>query len=50
MIQTLLRNHVLANLTFVLVLVIGFLVFEPLGLLGIWLKIKRYFQTWPFRY
>ena len=31
-------------------LVIGVLVFEPLGLLGVWLRIKRYFLTWPFRY
>ena len=27
-----------------------FLVIEPLGLLGIWLRIKRYFMAWPFRY
>ena len=27
-----------------------FLVFEPLGILGIWLRIKRYFLAWPFRY
>jgi branched-chain amino acid transport system permease protein len=27
-----------------------FLVLEPLGLLGIWLRIKRYFLAWPFRY
>jgi branched-chain amino acid transport system permease protein len=26
------------------------LVFEPLGLLGIWLRVKRYFLGWPFRY
>ena len=32
------------------VIVCGFLLFEPRGLLGIWLRIKRYFQTWPFRY
>lgn len=32
------------------VLVIGVLVIEPLGLLGIWLRIKRYFLAWPFRY
>jgi len=31
-------------------LVIGFLVFEPLGLFGLWLRIKRYFAAWPFRY
>jgi branched-chain amino acid transport system permease protein len=27
-----------------------FLAFEPLGLLGVWLRIKRYFIAWPFRY
>ena len=27
-----------------------FLLFEPLGLLGIWFRIKRYFLAWPFRY
>lgn len=32
------------------VLVIGVLVIEPLGLFGFWLRIKRYFMTWPFRY
>lgn len=28
----------------------AFLIFEPLGLFGIWLRIKRYFLAWPFRY
>lgn len=32
------------------VLVIVVLVFEPLGIYGIWLRIKRYFLAWPFRY
>jgi branched-chain amino acid transport system permease protein len=32
------------------VLVIACLVFEPLGLYGIWLRVKRYFMAWPFRY
>jgi len=32
------------------VLVIVFLIAEPLGLFGIWLHIKRYFATWPFSY
>jgi len=32
------------------VLVIAFLIVEPLGLFGIWLRIKRYFMAWPFRY
>jgi len=31
-------------------IVIGFLVLEPLGLLGLWLRVKRYFIAWPFRY
>jgi branched-chain amino acid transport system permease protein len=26
------------------------LVFEPLGLYGVWMRIKRYFAAWPFRY
>jgi len=30
--------------------VMGFLLFEPLGLFGIWLRVKRYFLAWPFRY
>ncbi len=32
------------------VLVLLFLAFEPMGLAGIWLRIKRYFAAWPFRY
>jgi len=32
------------------ILVIGFLIIEPLGIFGIWLRIKRYFMAWPFRY
>lgn len=31
-------------------LVIVFLLVEPLGLFGIWLRIKRYFVAWPFKY
>ena len=31
-------------------LVIVVLVVEPLGLFGLWLRIKRYFLAWPFRY
>ncbi len=31
-------------------LVIGFLLYEPMGLYGIWLRVKRYFMAWPFRY
>jgi branched-chain amino acid transport system permease protein len=32
------------------ILVIACLVFEPLGLYGLWLRAKRYFLAWPFRY
>jgi len=32
------------------VIVSAFLLFEPLGLFGIWLRIKRYFAAWPFTY
>ena len=32
------------------VLVIAVLLFEPLGLYGLWLRTKRYFAAWPFRY
>jgi len=32
------------------VAVIAMLLVEPFGLLGLWLRIKRYFLTWPFRY
>lgn len=31
-------------------IVVAFLIFEPLGVLGLWLRIKRYFIGWPFRY
>jgi branched-chain amino acid transport system permease protein len=31
-------------------LVIAILRVEPLGILGVWLRIKRYFAAWPFRY
>jgi branched-chain amino acid transport system permease protein len=29
---------------------IGFLIFEPLGLVGIWHRIQSYFLLWPFRH
>ena len=31
-------------------LVIVFLLFEPLGLYGIWVKIRNYWKGWPFTY
>lgn len=31
-------------------LIIGFLIFEPLGLYGIWIRIRNYWKGWPFTY
>ncbi len=31
-------------------LIIVFLIFEPLGLFGIWLRVKNYWKGWPFTY
>lgn len=31
-------------------LIVFFLVFEPRGLAGIWLRLKIYFKSWPFSY
>lgn len=36
-------NFVFMGLTVILIIL-----FEPLGLFGIWLRIKIYFKTWPF--
>lgn len=36
-------NHVFMGLTVILIIL-----FEPLGLFGIWIRIKNYFKTWPF--
>jgi branched-chain amino acid transport system permease protein len=30
-------------------LIIAFLVFEPLGLAEMWRRIRRFFHLWPFR-
>lgn len=32
------------------ILIIVFLLFEPLGMVEIWRRIKRYFLAWPFSY
>lgn len=32
------------------VLVIVFLIFEPRGLFGIWLRLRNYWKAWPFSY
>jgi branched-chain amino acid transport system permease protein len=31
-------------------LIVLFLVFEPLGLSGIWSRLRTYIRTWPFSY
>ncbi|HSJ35893.1 MAG TPA: branched-chain amino acid ABC transporter permease [Acidimicrobiia bacterium] len=31
-------------------LIIVFLIFEPLGLYGVWLRIRNYWKGWPFTY
>lgn len=38
------------NLVLYGVLIIVFLIFEPLGLFGIWIKIRNYWKRWPFSY
>jgi branched-chain amino acid transport system permease protein len=38
------------NLVLYGVLIIVFLIFEPLGLFGIWVKIRNYWKRWPFSY
>jgi branched-chain amino acid transport system permease protein len=30
--------------------IILFLLFEPLGLFGIWMRVRNYFAAWPFSY
>ena len=38
------------NLVLYGVLLIIFLIFEPLGLYGIWIRIRNYWKGWPFTY
>jgi branched-chain amino acid transport system permease protein len=38
------------NLVIYGVLVVVFLIFEPLGLYGIWIRIRNYWKGWPFSY
>ncbi len=38
------------NLVLYGLLIILFLMFEPLGLYGIWLRIRNYWKSWPFTY
>ena len=32
------------------VLIVAFLIFEPRGLFGIWVRARNYFKAWPFSY
>jgi branched-chain amino acid transport system permease protein len=32
------------------VLIVGFLLWEPMGLIELWRRLKRYFAAWPFSY
>ena len=38
------------NLVLYGLLIIVFLIFEPLGLYGLWLRIRNYWKGWPFTY
>jgi branched-chain amino acid transport system permease protein len=38
------------NLVLYGLLLIAFLIFEPLGLYGIWVRIRNYWKAWPFTY
>lgn len=48
-------SHLIANEIFAVnyaafgLIMILFLVFEPLGLVGIWRRVRNYFLLWPFR-
>ena len=49
--QTLCRRCLFAvNYAAFGVVMILFLVFEPLGLVGIWRRIQTYFLLWPFKH
>jgi branched-chain amino acid transport system permease protein len=38
------------NLVLYGLLIVIFLIFEPLGLFGIWLRVRNYWKGWPFTY
>ena len=31
-------------------LIVLFLIVEPLGLYGLWIRVRNYFKAWPFSY
>ena len=38
-------NHIIYG-----TLIAAFLLLEPRGIAGIWMRVKTYFKTWPFSY
>ncbi|MGH9186964.1 MAG: branched-chain amino acid ABC transporter permease [Acidimicrobiales bacterium] len=38
------------NQLFYGLLIVLFLIFEPLGLYGVWIKVRNYWKGWPFSY
>ena len=38
------------NLVLFGVLIIVFLIFEPLGIYGVWVRVRNYWKRWPFSY
>ncbi|MDD5476511.1 MAG: branched-chain amino acid ABC transporter permease, partial [Syntrophales bacterium] len=36
------------NLIALGLVMIGIIIFEPLGIFGVWIRIKKYWKTWPF--
>jgi hypothetical protein len=44
-----LRDGLIATMLFG-ALIIAFLVLEPRGLFGLWLRVRNYFKAWPFSY
>jgi branched-chain amino acid transport system permease protein len=31
-------------------MIVLFLVLEPRGLFGVWIRVRNYFKAWPFSY
>lgn len=39
-----------SNIQFIVfgLILVGIMLFEPLGIYGIWIRAKKYWKTWPF--
>ncbi len=48
--DSLMNTSGIANIKWVLtgLILIGVILFEPMGLNGLWLRVKRYWRLWPF--